>query len=291
VTDGLRYLVIHNPISGRRRGGFLSDVLSEMSAAGCRVELYHTTAAGDAERRARDADDDAFDGIVVAGGDGTINETINGLEASSLPLGIIPMGTANVLAAELGLPASARAVADVLAQGNRRRIYLGNASGRRFAMMAGIGFDAHVVANLNAPLKRWIGKGAYVWQSCIEFLRYRPVLYRIRVDNTDWHAASAVIANGHFYGGRFVCAPDARLDEPRLHVCLFRRAGRLQVLRYGSALVTGRLSRLKDVAVVPATNVTVLDSEDEPVQGDGDIVARLPATVSIEIDGFEVIAP
>lgn len=291
MPEGPRYLVIHNPVSGRRRGAFLSDVLSELSAAGCAVELYHTTAAGDAERRARDVDDGAFDGIVVAGGDGTINETINGLEDSSLPLGIIPMGTANVLAAELGLPTSAKAVADVLAQGNRRRIYLGNASGRRFAMMAGIGFDAHVVANLNAPLKRWVGKGAYVWQSCIEFMRYRPVLYRIRVDNTDWHAASAVIANGHFYGGRFVCAPEARLDEPRLHVCLFRRAGRLQVLRYGSALLMGRLNRLKDVAVVPATAVKVLDSEDEPVQGDGDIVARLPATVSIETGGFDVIAP
>lgn len=291
MPDGPRYLVIHNPVSGRRRGAFLSDVLSELSAAGCAVELYHTTAAGDAERQARDVDDGAYDGIVVAGGDGTINETINGLASSSLPLGIIPMGTANVLAAELGLPTAAKAVAKVLVAGNRRRIYLGNASGRRFAMMAGIGFDAHVVANLNSPLKRWIGKGAYVWQSCIEFMRYRPVLYRIRVDTADWHATSAVIANGHFYGGRFVCAPDARLDDPRLHVCLFRRAGRLQVLRYGSALLLGRLNRLKDVAVIPATTVTVLDSEGEPVQGDGDIVARLPATVSIETDGFDVIAP
>ncbi len=289
MTEGPRYLVIHNPVSGRRRGAFLSDVLSEMSAAGCAVELYHTTAAGDAERRARDVDDDAFDGIVVAGGDGTINETINGLGSSSLPLGIIPMGTANVLAAELGLPISARAVADVLVQGKRRRIYLGNASGRRFAMMAGVGFDAHVVAKVSSRLKRWIGKGAYVWQSVVELLRYKPALYHIRIDNMDWHAASAVIANGHFYGGRFVCAPDARLDDPRLYVCLFRRTGRLQVARYGSALMMGRLNRLKDVTVVAATTVTVLDSADEPVQGDGDIVARLPATISIESGGFEVI--
>ena len=291
MTDKPRLLVIHNPISGRRRGTFLKQVLGRLERAGCEIDVRQTGGRGDAEALARDADPERFSAVVVAGGDGTINEVINGLDKRTLPLGLIPMGTANVLAAELSLPESAEGVADVLLAQRLRRICVGNASGRRFAMMAGVGFDAHVVANLNTGLKRLLGKGAYVLQCGLEFLRYRSTLYRLRVDNTEWEAASAVIANGHYYGGRFVCAPDARLDDPKLHVCMFGRAGRFHVIRYSSALLLGRLHKLPDVTVVPASRVMVVDSEGEPVQGDGDIIANLPAEISIDRDGIDVIVP
>src|SRR3546814_8984323 len=90
--------------------------------------------------------------------------------------------------------------------------------------MAGIGFDAHVVAKLPGDLKRVLGKGAYVIESLRRLIDYNVPRYRLKIDGRDYDCASAVIAKGHFYGGRFVCAPHARLDDPAFEICLFRRS-------------------------------------------------------------------
>lgn len=265
--------------------------MSRLRAKGCDVDLRVTRCAGDAEQIAREVSGEAFDLVVVAGGDGTINEVVNGLGVRQHPLGLIPMGTANVLAAELGYPESPDGVAELLRRGGTRRIFVGNASGRRFVMMAGIGFDAHVVANISPAVKRRLGKGAYVWQSLVEFLRHRPQRYALSIDGADYTAASAILANGHFYAGRFVCAPEARLDEPRFHVCIFGRGGRIAVIRYSMALLLGRLGKLADVTVIPATHVHVANADGEPVQGDGDIVATLPAEFRLDAEELEIVAP
>ena len=291
LAEFKRILVIQNPVSGDRGSGYPDAVLSRLRAAGRTVALRRTERRGDAERFARDLAAAAFDLIVVAGGDGTINEVVNGIAGRSIPLGLIPVGTANVLAAELSYPDVADAVADLLLSGRTQRIYPGIVSGRRFVMMAGIGFDAHVVANIDPNLKGRIGKAAYVWQGVVEFLRYRPRVYRFGLDGREYTAAAAVIANGHYYAGRFVCAPEARLVEPLLHVCLFRHAGRRALLRYGVGLLCGRLHRLGDVAVVPATRIEVADTVGEPVQGDGDIIATLPAEFTVDTEGIDIISP
>ena len=129
--------------------------------------------------------------MVVAGGDGTVNETINGLARSGLPLALIPLGTANVLAAEIGLQTDPAAVARCVAFGQPRPIALGAANGRRFILMAGAGFDANVVAGVSVPMKRWLGKGAYILSSlasgssCSSFSQFEGP----RTDDTVHHAA------------------------------------------------------------------------------------------------------
>ena len=122
-------------------------------------------------------------------------------------------------------------------------------------------------------------------------MRYRPVGYRLTVDGKEWTVASAVIANGHYYAGRFTCAPQADLDAPTLHVCLFHSHGRGAVLRYATALVAGRLIQCRDVTVVPAAHITIDCNAGEPVQGDGDIIANLPTEIALDPTGIEVIAP
>jgi diacylglycerol kinase (ATP) len=295
LTNFPRILVIHNPISGRRRAALLEHVLGRLRTTGCVVELCNTGRRGDAELIAAAASPDRYDVVAVAGGDGTINEVLNGMAGSPLPLGLIPMGTANVLAAELGLPPSADGLAQTLLEGRRQHIQLGLASGRRFAMMAGVGFDAHVVQGINPRLKRAVGKGAYVWQSLVEMARYRPQRFRLTIDGKTWTAASAVVANGHYYAGRFTCAPMASLTDARLHVCLFKSSGRLSIVRYGLALLLGSLHRRRDIEIVPATRVRIAgDIEGEtgdPVHGDGDIIARLPLEIAMDPSGIEVIVP
>ncbi|MCP5371112.1 MAG: diacylglycerol kinase family lipid kinase [Hyphomicrobiales bacterium] len=290
-----RLLVIHNPTAGRRRGRFLHDVLADLRGRGIAVTLRPTTGPGDARRLARDADTAAFDAVAVAGGDGTINEAINGLVARPdrhrLPMALIPMGTANVLAAEIGLECRAADVAAAIAGGRRRRIHLGRANGRLFVMMAGVGFDAHVVATVSPRLKRALGKAAFVWQSLVAMARFPFPTYGVVIDGQRHDAASAVIANGHFYGGRFTCAPAARLDDGLLHVCLFTRPGAWSAFQYAAALVLGRLDRMSSVRVVPARAVEIAGPDRDPVQGDGEIVGHLGLKVAVAEETLDLIVP
>src|SRR5262249_4555204 len=153
------------------------------------------------------------------------------------------LGTANVLAAELGIDTLAEA-AEAATAGRPLLCRPGLANGRAFVMMAGVGFDAHVVAGVSAPLKRLLGKGAYVLEMLRQLRRFPFPCYRVEIDSAVHEATSAIIAHGRYYGGRFVVAPEARLDQPELHVCLFRRGGPWHTVRYALALALGRLPGL-----------------------------------------------
>jgi diacylglycerol kinase (ATP) len=276
-----RVLVIFNPVAGWRRRRFLKRVLAALEARGCAVTLRETNARGDAEALARAGDPVRFDLVVAAGGDGTINEVINGLRDSDLPLALIPLGTANVLAGEIGLRHRALELAEAIATGAARPVYLGQANDRRFAMMVGVGIDARVVERLDLRLKRIAGKLAYVVSALSALLRYSAERYELEIDGRRYQVAAAVIAKGHFYGGRFVLARDARLSEPSLHAVLLERSGRWNALRYAVAIARGRLDRLKDVRVIEARRVLVFGPAGEAVQADGDLAAFLPVLVGL----------
>ncbi len=284
-------LVIYNPIAGRRRGGLLARVSAALAAAGIDVRTAATGARGDAARLAREARETGT--IAVAGGDGTINEAINGLAGGSTRLALIPLGTANVLAAELGLPPDAAALARAAAGDTVRAIHLGEAalaSGtRRFSMMAGVGFDAHVVANVPLGLKRAAGKLAYGWQTFIEWLRLRPRRYRVAADGKPYACASAILAKGRFYAGRFVAAPDAALDRASFELVLFEHGGRWAVLRYALALAFGRLHKAKGVRILRAREISIEGDAGEPVHADGDLIGTLPARFTIAPERLSVL--
>ncbi|WP_247883081.1 diacylglycerol/lipid kinase family protein [Azospirillum brasilense] len=283
-----RLLVIHNPVAGARRARRLAAVLELLEQRhGAVVTLRATGGRGDAEAMARAVAPGAFDAVVAAGGDGTINEVVNGLGArgggeTTIPLGVVPLGTANVLAHELGLPLDAEGMARVLAEGRPLPVHLGVANGRAFAMMAGAGLDARVVERVDPRLKRLIGKGAYAVETLSRIAVGGGGPYRVAVDGGEpVEVASVIVAKGHFYGGRFVCAPDARLADPWLHVCLFPRSGRGNALRYLWGVTAGRLPRFPDYRILPARRVIVDGPAGEPVQGDGDVITRLPVEIAL----------
>jgi YegS/Rv2252/BmrU family lipid kinase len=266
-------------------------VLAHLRAHGCALVLRETGAPGDAERFAAEADPAAFDLVVVAGGDGTVNEAINGLARSGLPLAVIPLGTANVLAAEIGLRTDPASIAQCIALGRPRPIALGAANGRRFILMAGAGFDAHVVAGVSVPMKRWLGKAAYVLSTLRELLVFPFSPYEVRTDNTVHHAASVIVANARYYGGRFVCAPGASLEGATLQVGLFERGGRLATIGYALALVTGRLPALASYRLIEARRIEIRGRPGEPLQRDGDAIGRLPAAIEVLPAALELIYP
>jgi YegS/Rv2252/BmrU family lipid kinase len=267
------------------------------------VELQATGARGDAERFAREAGAGmngfaALDLLAIAGGDGTINEAVNGLIAvagpngqASLPLAIVPLGTANVLAREIGQSFSPSVAAQTAIGGAPRKIYLGQANGRCFTIMAGAGFDAHVVANVSTTLKLRIGKLAYVWEALRQLFRFPYQRYRVTVDGVAYDAASVVVAKGRLYAGPYVAAPDARLDRPEFQVCLFQRGGRWNAVRYAVALAMGVLPKLGDYRIVTGREVRIDGPAGDPVQGDGDIIAHLPAEIRLAPVALSLMAP
>jgi YegS/Rv2252/BmrU family lipid kinase len=284
-----RLAVVFNPTAGRRKAKRLAAALALLRGAGEAVDLERTAARGDAERLAYDAPREQT--LIIAGGDGTANEAANGrLAAGGGRLALIPLGTANVLAAELGIETLEQA-AQAAVTGRPLLCRLGLANGRAFVMMAGVGFDAHVVAGVSPRVKRLMGKGAYVLEMLRQLARFPFPVYRVTIDGAAHEAASVVVARGRYYGGRFVVAPKASLDRAELHVCLFRRGGIFRTLRYAVALGLGRLAELPDVEIVVGQRVVIDGPPGDPVQGDGDIIAHLPVTIELSPVSLELMRP
>jgi YegS/Rv2252/BmrU family lipid kinase len=291
-----RLLVIHNPVAGGGRGGLLEHCLRELEALGCALMVRATEPAQGAQAVAeREALEDV-DAVVAAGGDGTVNEVINGLCAHTVvppPLAILPLGTANVLAREIGAPRGPRALARMIAAGPARAIALGQVGERRFVQMLGAGLDARVVDGVdrNLTLKRRIGKGAYLWHGLAELSRFADRRYRVTIDGQSHEAHWVIVANGRFWAGRFLVASGASLAEPAFQVCLFQRSGPWSRLRYGAGLLTGHLERCPGYRVIPAKRLTIEGPAGEAVQGDGDLIARLPAEIRVLPEALRLVMP
>jgi diacylglycerol kinase (ATP) len=277
-------LIVFNPVAGRRRAALLWRVLDVLVANGVRLDLAETHRAGHAEALARDAARRGEPMVVAAGGDGTIAEVANGLMGSATRLGVIPLGTANVLAHELGLPFAPKAVAAALAFGRTCRLWPGQANGangtRLFVQMLGVGFDAQVVHNVPFPLKRAFGKGAYVLQSMRELARYKFPTIRLRVDDAETEAASVIISKGRLYGGSFHLATGAVPAEPGFSVVLFDRSGPAAAILYGAALPMNLLGRAPGVRHIRAQQIDFSQNKAVPAQSDGDMAGFAPLRVS-----------
>lgn len=289
-------LIVFNPAAGAGRRRRLSRALSALIARGLRPTLAETCGPGDAEILARAAAARGEQVVVAAGGDGTIAEVAAGLAGSAAALGVLPLGTANVLAWELGIPASPEHAAAVIAAGRTAMLTPGLArfaDGRErlFVQMLGAGFDAAVVTRLDLALKRRIGRAAYVVQSLRELPRHRFPPITAELDGTPATAASVIVTKGQLYAGRYRIAPDARPLEPGFQVLLFRSPGAVQVARAALALPLGLVPRLPDVAIVPAHNVVLTATEGVPVQADGDPVGTLPVSIADAPGPLRILLP
>ncbi len=284
-------IIIHNPTAGARRAGALWRVLDILSASGVRVELLETAHPGHATELAFAACLGAGTPplVVAAGGDGTIAEVANGLAAAgccvgarAARLGVIPIGTANVLARELGLPMTPKTVAAALAFGRTRALWPGIARGaqpdRLFVQMLGVGLDAQVVHRLPPRLKRALGRGAYVLQTLRELARYDYAPIRLRIDGAAAEAASVIVSKGTLYAGQYLLAPGARPGEPGFTVALFEQPGPWSALMYGAALPLNLLPCAPGVRLVRASRVEILGGA--PAQADGDPAGCVPVSIS-----------
>lgn len=287
-------LVVFNPAAGAGRRRRLARALAALLARGLRPDLAETRGPGDAEGIAREAASRGVPVVVAAGGDGTIAEVAAGLAGSGAALGVLPLGTANVLAWELGVPPRPEGAAAVLAAGRAGLLRPGIARfadgrTRLFVQMLGAGFDAAVVRNLDLGWKRRIGRLAYVLQSLRELPRYEFAPIEVEIDGAVSQAASAIVTKGRLYAGRYLLAPDARPLEPGFRVALFRDGGALRAALAGAALPLGLVPRLPGVEIVAARRVVLRGGA--PVQADGDPAGGLPVSVEDAAGPLRVLLP
>ena len=286
-----RVLVVYNPVAGGGHRGRLNAIVEAMRATGLLVSVEQTVSREQAEQLVASGTCRSFDVVAAAGGDGTINGVLNGLGSDGPPLAVLPLGTANVLAIEIGLSGSIRSIAETIAFGPEKRVSLGEANGKRFAVMASAGLDAHVVAGVNLKLKRYVGKSAYLIETMRRMVRLPTGGYRLRIDGKETIAQGVIIANGRHYAGRYIPSPRADLAKPSLDVCRLLRPGRMAAAAYWTSLMRGRLAERADFVIDEAVDIELTGPAGEPLQADGDILTHLPATVRVLPDAARLIYP
>lgn len=285
--------VIFNPRAGGNKQRFLSKILQH---AGTRVELLQTTHPGHARELARKVR--AHQRLFVAGGDGSLNEALNGLLDAQIdghevpPLGIIPLGTANVLAVEVGLEIKARAIADYINNPGMVWVRPGLVNGRAFFLMVGMGADADTVANVSLRLKRMIGKGAYVLEGMRNILFPRHRDFEVNIGRENYRVAGVVATHAKHYGGAFVISPDAKLTSNMLDVVLMPGNSIGALSRYGLALTLNRLHEQSDVSVVSTERLTITSHcGPAPLQIDGESAGKLPCEISLSPYPVRLMVP
>ncbi len=231
-----------------------------------------------------------FDAIVAAGGDSTVRGAAAGLIGTELPLGIIPVGTGNVMATELKLGRNAERIADILIDGSAIPVHGGTLDGEPFFLMAGAGFDAEVVGRLSQSLKKRIGKLAYTGPVLSTLAGPLPEL-RVEVDGAHFDAAWAIVTNAGHYGGEFVLSPSTALDRPGLRTVLLQPRTRLDLLKLLLKLAMGRLEDDPLVTSI-AGQTTIIDADTPvPVQIDGEYHGSTPVTIQPSDEPFQLIVP
>lgn len=282
--------LIANPIAGGNARRQIDRLCRHLTERGHDVDLFLTSARGDAEAAARAAREQGYERIVAAGGDGTLNEVINGLAPSTIPLAFIPLGTVNVLALEIGLPFDLLAAAEVAISGVPTPVCLGTAGKRKFLLMAGIGFDAQVVRALDSRLKRGIGRFAYVVAALKILSTWQPSpLIVTLADGSKEQVEGVIIGNGRLYGGSFSLTPHACLEADTFEVLLLRRSSRWALLRAGLCALRHRPPAPWDGTLLHTPRLTI--SGEAPIQIDGDDFSDLPCTFATLPGAITLVLP
>jgi YegS/Rv2252/BmrU family lipid kinase len=301
-TNGKRTIrLIANPNAGRggaRRAAEIARFCETLKQHGVETEVALTEAPHDATRLAREAVAEGVREIVVSGGDGTINEALQGIVGTSARLGVFPAGTANVLARELAIPLDAERAADTISRGVARKVYAGLAldettrATRYFILMAGVGLDASVVERVRPRLKRRVGEAAFWFSGLSHLASWQPVPFRVEIEGETFPATFAAIGNAARYGGDLSITPRARLDAPEFEICVINSRSRLRYLQLlTQAMRAGGVAEdRRGVRYLRATRVRA-EGSGVLVQMDGELIGALPMTFEVVPRPIEIIAP
>jgi len=265
--------------------------------------LKPTTGPGDARRLGAEAVRENFELVVAAGGDGTVNEVLNGL--GDVPdgfdrarLGVLPLGTVNVFAREIRLPKHIPEVWKILQRGNEKRIDVpmveftakGNAERRYLIQLAGAGLDARAIELVSWKHKKQVGPLAYVIAG-LKALREKKPCITVRADGQEFSGELVLVGNGRLYGGSFAVFPEAKLDDGFIDVCCLPHANFPTLLRIApGVLFQGKLPE-NSVQRLRVKKFELTCATAAAFELDGEWVGHLPATFSVGAKQVRIIVP
>ena len=284
-----RIAVILNPAA---RGERARTLRARVEAITDGAMLMATRRAGEAESLARVAAKEGFETVVAAGGDGTVNEVVNGIAGTGASLGLLPIGTMNVFATELGLPTGdLQRCWEIVRGGNTRTIDLPSANRKHFVQLAGVGLDAQVVQETSRAFKRSFGPLSYI-VSAAQIAARPPPRLRIESEHAVTEEGSFVlIGNGRLYGGPFPFFKQAVIDDGLFDVLVFKRLNYLEMMRYLQDVIFSSQITSPEVEYFQTTALQVSSEAPVPVEVDGELIGNCPVKFEMEPGGLRVCVP
>lgn len=293
--------LIYNPLSGRsrwRRQRDLAEATAWLEAAGMRITTLATPRPGSTTDLAREQVECGRDLIIVCGGDGTINEVVGGMAGSNVPLAILPAGTANVLAKELGLPREIGRATRYILEGEIRRIALGRVrrpDGQRyFVCLGGVGPDGQIVHWLDVRAKLSLGLLSYWLEGLWQLFAYDFPWFEVEANGERWRAVFAVVSRTRHYGGPIQITRRANLFSEEFELAVFTRRQRIRFLLYLVANWLRLLERFEEVRFIKTRHVRCLPAEVGKrifVEVDGEEAGTLPCEFEVIPDALSLLVP
>lgn len=292
----MKATIILNPTAGHGRPAASQDsIAAALQKQGFSCEMLVTDGPGAATALARKAVSHGADLVIAAGGDGTVNEVSNGLVGTGVPMGILPIGTVNVMARELNIPLNPKKALQIIAEGHTRSIDLGSANGRFFTLMAGIGFDAEVVSTVLQPLKDIIGASAYVLKGLGKLATYdaTDVALDMPDETCRTKAFLIIVANASTYTYGLKIAAHASMSDGLLDVCVFERPvdDKLGFARLVADVFVNRHLQRDEFTYFRTPSVNVRSNPEVMVQLDGEVVGSTPIEIRVVPGILPVIVP
>ena len=284
-----KILVILNPAARGERARLLRDTIQGFSDD---IVIRETRRKGDAKAMAKRAVREGFETIVAAGGDGTVNEVVNGIGTADVTLGVLPVGTMNVFALELGMEnKDLKHAWSVIHRGRTREIDLPMANGEYFVQLAGVGLDAEVVRQTTPNFKKALGPLSYVLSLAQVAARRPPRILTADAAGARREGSFVLVGNGRYYGGALELFREARLDDGLLDVVVFKNQSHWDLMRYVQAIVFGDHRGLPDVEYFQTERLQIEAEDEVPVEIDGEIAGLAPFTFGFSSRKLRVLVP
>lgn len=287
-----KHLLIINPRAGSAKS-IEDDLIEIFARQGARLDVVRTKKPLEAKRLAKGAIG-KYSIVIAGGGDGTINETVNGLAGSKTKLGIIPMGTENALAQGLGIPLDYRKAAELILKGKTSTWDLGKAKNRYFILTAGVGLDAKALSDVKPVLKNLLGRKAYPIAALKTILTHVPSKLEVWLDDQvlpRW-GYFVVIGNVKYYGSNMHLAQYAEPDDGYLDVCIFKRTDVLNMFTYFvSAASKGYipLTEFPNIEYFKVKKVRIKSNKPALAHTDAELIGNTPLTVTIHPKAIRII--